>query len=81
MICRLLSGDDTAGGTLIGISAYTTRAHICRATLEAVSFQVCHCMLRCFAFFLRLILPRSSDPSHSRGYARRRPIGPQEASR
>lgn len=32
--------DSEAGGLLIGISAYTTRAHICRATLEAASFQV-----------------------------------------
>jgi glycerol kinase len=32
--------DSEAGGLLIGISAYTNRAHICRATLEAVSFQV-----------------------------------------
>lgn len=31
--------DSEAGGLLIGISAYTTKAHICRATLEAVSFQ------------------------------------------
>jgi len=32
--------DSEAGGLLIGISAYTTKAHVCRATLEAASFQV-----------------------------------------
>lgn len=31
--------DQTATGMLIGLSAYTTRHHICRATLEAICFQ------------------------------------------
>ena len=33
------SWDDSATGTLIGISSYTTREHIARATLEATCFQ------------------------------------------
>jgi glycerol kinase len=31
--------DDTAAGTVIGITGYTNRAHMCRATLEATCFQ------------------------------------------
>ena len=31
--------DDSATGTIIGVTQYTTRAHICRATLEATCFQ------------------------------------------
>ncbi|KAL1407183.1 Glycerol kinase [Vanrija albida] len=31
--------DDSAAGTLVGMSAYTNRAHIARATLEATCFQ------------------------------------------
>lgn len=31
--------DRTATGTLIGMTSYTTSAHIARATLEAVCFQ------------------------------------------
>jgi glycerol kinase len=31
--------DDTAAGTIIGITGYTNRSHICRATLEATCFQ------------------------------------------
>ncbi|KAJ3315891.1 hypothetical protein HDV04_000098 [Boothiomyces sp. JEL0838] len=30
---------DDARGTIVGITQYTTKEHICRATLEAVSFQ------------------------------------------
>lgn len=33
--------DTQAGGLLIGISSYTTSAHIVRATLEAIAYQVC----------------------------------------
>jgi len=33
--------DATARGLIIGITAYTTKAHIARASLEAVCFQVC----------------------------------------
>lgn len=31
--------DDSAAGTIIGLSSYTTKAHIARATLEATCFQ------------------------------------------
>lgn len=31
--------DDSAVGTIIGITGYTTKAHIARATLEATCFQ------------------------------------------
>ncbi|TXT08913.1 hypothetical protein VHUM_03041 [Vanrija humicola] len=31
--------DDTAAGTIVGMSAYTNKAHICRATIEATCFQ------------------------------------------
>jgi glycerol kinase len=31
--------DGTARGTILGISQHTTRAHICRATVDAVAFQ------------------------------------------
>jgi len=31
--------DDSASGTIIGLTGYTTRSHICRATLEATCFQ------------------------------------------
>ncbi|XP_037072166.1 LOW QUALITY PROTEIN: glycerol kinase-like [Pollicipes pollicipes] len=31
--------DDTARGTICGLTQYTTKQHICRATLEAICFQ------------------------------------------
>lgn len=31
--------DDTATGVIVGITAYTTKCHIARATLEATCFQ------------------------------------------
>jgi glycerol kinase len=31
--------DDSAAGTIIGLTSYTTKAHIARATLEATCFQ------------------------------------------
>lgn len=31
--------DSSARGTIIGITGYTNKSHLCRATLEAVSFQ------------------------------------------
>lgn len=31
--------DSNARGTIIGITGYTTKSHICRATLEAVCYQ------------------------------------------
>ncbi|PWN54505.1 putative glycerol kinase [Violaceomyces palustris] len=31
--------DDTAAGTIVGITAYTDKRHFCRATLEATCFQ------------------------------------------
>ena len=34
-----------ARGTLVGLTQYTTREHICRATLEAVAFQVYEILL------------------------------------
>jgi len=32
--------DDSARGVIVGLTAYNTRAHICRAALEACAFQV-----------------------------------------
>ena len=34
-----------ARGTLVGLTQYTRREHICRATLEAVAFQVYEILL------------------------------------
>lgn len=31
--------DDSAAGTIIGLTGYTTKAHLARATLEATCFQ------------------------------------------
>lgn len=63
--------DSEAGGLLIGISAYTNRAHICRATLEAVSFQV---RPSASLFIARVLTTRSppvaqQDAGDPRGYA------------
>ena len=34
-----------ARGTIVGLTQYTSREHICRATLEAVAFQVYEILL------------------------------------
>lgn len=36
---------DDARGTIVGMSASTTKAHIVRAMLEAICWQVTHCSI------------------------------------
>lgn len=62
------SWDSAATGMLIGLSGFTTKSHICRATIEAVCFQtraILEAMAKDCGLRLNHVTTNTSSPVHT----------------